>query len=230
MKTKICIKCSKTLPATSEYFRSRKNNKDGLRNECKKCYNKYAREYKKNNADKIKNSKKKYYELNKEKISEKNSLYYKCNKEHILNLNKEYYKLNKQYILKRSRIQSKEWYLNNKDKAKYKNERRRSIKSLLPSNLNSHQWKNIKLHFKNKCAYCGKELPLEQEHFIPLSKGGEYTINNIIPACKSCNCSKRNTDFFEWYPNQKFYSKIREKKILKYLNYKNYNQQLILLK
>mgnify|MGYP003489420683 CR=1 FL=1 len=81
--------------------------------------------------------------------------------------------------------------------------------------------KNIKLEFNNKCAYCGKEKPLSQEHFVALSKGGEFTINNIIPSCQNCNSSKRATDFFEWYPKFKHYSKKREQIILKFLNYNN---------
>jgi 5-methylcytosine-specific restriction endonuclease McrA len=85
--------------------------------------------------------------------------------------------------------------------------------------------------FDNKCAYCGKEKPLAQDHFVPLSKGGEYTNNNIICSCKSCNSSKSDKDFFEWYPEQLFYSKEREAKILKYLNYdkKTQTQQLALI-
>ncbi len=66
---------------------------------------------------------------------------------------------------------------------------------------------------------------LEQEHFVPISSNGPYTANNIIPACKSCNSSKRDSDFFSWYPKQPFYSKRREAKILRYLNYDNDGKQ-----
>ena len=97
----------------------------------------------------------------------------------------------------------------------------RSKKLLLPNTLTLKQWKQVKEYFENRCAYCGKKLPLAQEHFIALSKKGEYTINNIIPSCRVCNSSKIDKDFFEWYPKQKFYSKERERKILKYLGYKN---------
>ena len=61
---------------------------------------------------------------------------------------------------------------------------------------------------------------LHQEHFIPLSKGGGYTHNNIIPACRSCNSSKWNNNFFDWYPKQEFYSEEKENFILNFiLNY-----------
>ena len=105
-------------------------------------------------------------------------------------------------------------------------QKRRAAKKQLSNSLTTKQWNKIKEHFDNKCAYCGKELPLAQEHFIPLSDGGEYTHNNIIPACKSCNSSKKNKSFFDWYPKYKRYSKKREKNILKFLGYKNEVQQL----
>lgn len=76
------------------------------------------------------------------------------------------------------------------------------------------------------CTKCGRDLPLSQDHFIPLSKGGEYTLNNIIPACVHCNSSKHIQSFFEWYPKYKYYSSNREKKILIFLGFKNGNQQL----
>lgn len=43
------------------------------------------------------------------------------------------------------------------------------------------------------CAYCGKEVSLKKitrDHVIPKSKGGANAVENILPACKSCNQSK----------------------------------------
>lgn len=93
------------------------------------------------------------------------------------------------------------------------------MKQLLPATLTIEEWNNIKTNFKEKCAYCGKKLPLTQEHFIPVTQGGAYAISNIIPVCLSCNCSKQDMNFFIWYPKQEYHSKKREKFILEYLNY-----------
>lgn len=38
--------------------------------------------------------------------------------------------------------------------------------------------------------YCNEELPLTNDHVVPLSRGGSNNIDNILPACKGCNCSK----------------------------------------
>ena len=41
-----------------------------------------------------------------------------------------------------------------------------------------------------KCFYCGiNSVPLSMDHMIPTSRGGKHVINNIVPACKSCNNS-----------------------------------------
>ena len=57
---------------------------------------------------------------------------------------------------------------------------------------------------------------LTQDHFIPLSKGGEYSKKNIIPSCRSCNSRKSNKDFYEWYKGDIHYSKERVNKIEEY--------------
>lgn len=163
----------------------------------------YGKEYRKRNKTVLAIKHKKYHEDNIEKV-------------------KEYYKINKAVVAQKQKIYAK----NNRDKYRNTEQKRQAEKKQLPHTLTVDQWQSIKLHFENCCAYCGKKLPLEQEHLLALSKGGEYTNNNIIPACKSCNCSKGNNDFFIWYPKHKNFSTKREKYILKFLNYENGQQQL----
>ena len=46
-----------------------------------------------------------------------------------------------------------------------------------------------------KCYYCEDNTPKKfrtLEHILPLNKGGKHTSNNIVMACLSCNCSKRD--------------------------------------
>ena len=33
---------------------------------------------------------------------------------------------------------------------------------------------------------------------LPLSRGGRYTLENIVPACRSCNTSKCNDEVTGW--------------------------------
>jgi len=49
------------------------------------------------------------------------------------------------------------------------------------------------------CAYCGiAGQPLQRDCVLPLSRGGRYTLDNIVPACGSCNASKCNDEVTGW--------------------------------
>ncbi len=49
------------------------------------------------------------------------------------------------------------------------------------------------------CAYCGEsEGPLQKDCVMALSRGGRYTLDNIVPACRSCNASKCNAEVTSW--------------------------------
>ncbi len=222
MQYKTCTKCGKELPATTEYFSSRKDSKDGMRDQCKECIKEREKQYREENKEKVKEYWKQYREENKEKIKKYKKQYREENKEKVKEYSKQYYEENKEYY-KRYKKQYNKEHPEVRTKAKQK---RRALKFNLPSTLTVDQWNETKEYFNNRCAYCGKEKSLAQEHFVPLSKGGEYTHNNIIPACRSCNSSKNNKDFFEWYPQQPYYSKEREQKILDFLGYQQGTQQL----
>jgi 5-methylcytosine-specific restriction endonuclease McrA len=57
--------------------------------------------------------------------------------------------------------------------------------------LTAAQWQIIKAHYGHRCVYCGKKSQhLTQDHITPLSKGGAHTLQNIAPACISCNARK----------------------------------------
>jgi hypothetical protein len=51
--------------------------------------------------------------------------------------------------------------------------------------------------FGGKCAYCG-DLATTWDHIEPVSEGGDTTPGNIVPACVSCNSSKKCNDVIEW--------------------------------
>lgn len=70
--------------------------------------------------------------------------------------------------------------------------------------------------FENKCAYCGSKENLTQDHFIPINKNGSHRIENIVPACKNCNCRKSDALPRYWYTSQTFYSKSQWDRIVKY--------------
>lgn len=48
------------------------------------------------------------------------------------------------------------------------------------------------------CAYCGAPGPLQRDCVLPISRGGRYTLANVVPACRSCNTSKCNAEVTTW--------------------------------
>ena len=180
-----------------------------------------------------------------EQMIERRKEYYEKNKDRLNKVAREWTIKNKDKALENSR----RWKKNNPEKVKTNNVRghknyrekyperkkladhkRNAIIRKLNFGFTDKDWNDCLYYFDNKCAYCGRKLGKPTlEHFIPVIKNGELSRWNVIPACKSCNSSKRNKDFFDWYVNQDFYNEIREKRILKYLNYsKNKIQKLSL--
>jgi 5-methylcytosine-specific restriction endonuclease McrA len=53
------------------------------------------------------------------------------------------------------------------------------------------------------CAYCGAAGPLQKDCMLPISRGGRYTVSNVVPACRSCNASKCNIEVTTWLRRKK---------------------------
>ena len=64
--------------------------------------------------------------------------------------------------------------------------------------LTDAQWAALKAAWGG-CAYCGASgTPLQRDCVLALSRGGRYTLGNIVPVCRSCNASKCNAEVTVW--------------------------------
>lgn len=64
--------------------------------------------------------------------------------------------------------------------------------------LSAEQWDALTEAWGG-CAYCrARDVPLQRDCVLPISRGGRYTLNNIAPACGSCNASKCNQEVTSW--------------------------------
>lgn len=64
--------------------------------------------------------------------------------------------------------------------------------------LTDEQWDVVQAAWGG-CAYCGATgVPLQKDCLLALSRGGRYTLDNIVPACRSCNASKCNDEVTGW--------------------------------
>lgn len=64
--------------------------------------------------------------------------------------------------------------------------------------LTDEQWSAL-LEAWGGCAYCGATgTPLQRDCVLAISRGGRYTLDNVVPACGRCNASKCNDEVTSW--------------------------------
>jgi 5-methylcytosine-specific restriction endonuclease McrA len=76
--------------------------------------------------------------------------------------------------------------------------RRKRRMDRVEHDLSDEQWAALRTAWGG-CAYCGAtDARLQRDCVLPLSRGGRYTLENIVPACRSCNASKCNDEITGW--------------------------------
>src|SRR5512147_321252 len=82
-------------------------------------------------------------------------------------------------------------------KARATRKRRRRM-AAVEHDLSDEQWAALQEAWGG-CAYCGAtDRPLQRDCVLAISRGGRYTLDNIVPACGSCNASKCNDEVTGW--------------------------------
>jgi len=185
--TKQCTKCGKTKPLTE--FHKQKCGRYGVQSRCKVCRNADQANYRAENLEKVRAADAKWRAENREKRRAYDAKWYAENRDKKLARNSEYFRANQ-------------------DKYRAYTQRRRAKKRNAPGDFTSADWKAKLEYYGYRCRYCGihksetSEGWLEADHAIPLSQGGTNFISNIVPACKSCNCSKGTKTFTEFLNGQ----------------------------
>lgn len=76
--------------------------------------------------------------------------------------------------------------------------RRRRRVARADNDLTEVEWRSL-VEAWGGCAYCGAEpTRLQRDCVLPISRGGRYTLDNVVPACPSCNASKCNSEVTGW--------------------------------
>jgi 5-methylcytosine-specific restriction endonuclease McrA len=87
--------------------------------------------------------------------------------------------------------------VNRSRKARSARKRKRRM-DRVEHDLSDEQWQALQAAWGG-CAYCGAtDTPLQRDCVLALSRGGRYTLDNIAPACRSCNASKCNDEVTTW--------------------------------
>lgn len=195
------------FPCTEEYFYINKSNKsDGLCPKCKECSKAKSMDWKHNNIKRTSELRKRYRKKEENRKKEANR------------------ESNRKY---RASEKYQQWLRDNPDKIKGYNKKRNNKNH----KINKREWDSCKEYFNNRCAYCG--LPIE-EHFrkrlgeiqkVDLHKehvycGGRNDLKNCVPSCNTCNTSKHEASFNDWYNlSNPVYDKDRYHKICQWIRY-----------
>jgi hypothetical protein len=117
----------------------------------------------------------------------KGRTYYAGNRERIILANWKYAKANPE-IDRSGRISSRS------------NARAASVGS--EGTFSPKEWRDLVTYFGQSCAYCTRHESvvgkLTADHVTPLSRGGTGYIDNILPACLSCNATKGDKTLLEF--------------------------------
>lgn len=181
-------------------FRIKNNKFKTLFSYCKNCEKEYSKVYRAKNNEKLCSLKSEYYFKNKEEILLKQKKYKTENKERILHVkrigNKAYREKNKEKIIERRKIYGKT--LSCKVSKKNYKHKRRAIE-----NNGDLKHKDLVKLEKNakKCYWCECKIYDKKyhiDHYIPLAKGGEHTLSNLVISCPMCNFKKGSKNPIEF--------------------------------
>ncbi len=181
MNKKICTDC-KFLLVYTQYSKNPKN-KDGYLHQCKSCVYKKTKIRLSKNKELIKKQRREIYHRNRDKNIQDAIRWGRINKE------------------KRD-IAKKKWRDKNKELTNHLTKNYIYRKKHAKGSHTLEEYNEKVERFGGLCVYCNKNKGDTKDHIIPLSKGGTNFIDNIVPACRSCNSSKRDKTLLEWIKNK----------------------------
>lgn len=175
----------------------------------KKAYDEAHKEeiiaYRLRKGEELKAKKRAYYAANRERLKNNVKLNSIKNRDRILEYQASYYAANTDKVKSNVAAYRKA----NPDKKMHLENRRRARKF---ANGGSHTLEELIEKFEslgNVCYYCGVKGKLTIDHNIPLCRGGTDNIDNILPACRSCNSKKNAMTTDEFLSKSKTLNKTK---------------------
>lgn len=169
--SKECTVCKLSLKI-SEFSKNIKN-RDGYLHQCKKCVRKRVLKWRSENPEEAK--------------SRRKVQYFKRRDKNIMDA-VEWGKVNRE----KRNVAKNKWRAKNKPLTNHYTKMYLYRQKRAAGSHTLEEYLSKLYMFSGKCAYCRERLADTRDHVIPLSKGGTNFIDNIVPACRSCNSSKRD--------------------------------------
>jgi 5-methylcytosine-specific restriction endonuclease McrA len=185
---KRCMDCGET---DLSKFGTNNAYKDGLMPRCRECNNTHARQYYAAHSERPKTYSHAQFLANPE-------YYRKASREREARLRQESTDFRKNNYNKAQRW-IKSHPMRYSELLKASNAKRRARVMGAEGQYTSQEWLDLKTDYGNHCVYCGESVEKpEPDHVVPLRLGGANSIDNIAPACESCNASKNATPLLVW--------------------------------
>jgi 5-methylcytosine-specific restriction endonuclease McrA len=203
-ESKRCTKCGESKPLGD--FTPNRRASQGVNNWCKPCYNAYSAAHYRENIEKRREQARTLRARNAEKSIEKNRRWREANPDYYIRR----YEAMREEIRPRTRARywanredeirkAVEWAKRNPAKVNARGARRTARKQSAPGRgVSSAEWQAVLDASLGICSYCNERKPLALDHVEPLSLGGAHDPDNLTAACKSCNCSKKDTPLLVW--------------------------------
>lgn len=171
------------------------------------------------NVERIREAKRRYRVANPEKIREQHRQWYEANTGRVRENQRRWRTENvervretarrrRQANLEKARVHRRRWQQTNPEKVREQKRRRRAQKRNLAATFTSKHERIALDYFNGCCAVCERQLKdlfgthtVNFDHWIPLSKGGGTTPDNMLPLCgglNGCNNRKHVSDPVEW--------------------------------
>lgn len=199
MNKKRCTHCG--VEKDLSEFPNDKRLKSGIKAYCKTCQKIVYDSWRQKNKDKIRVLNRRWASENPEKCRASEKKYRQNNPDKSREWTRKWHLKNLESVRHNARESMRIWRKDNPEKMQtYHSLREAKIKNAPGTGITPAEWRTIKNETDNRCVYCGKKFDvLEIDHVEPLTKGGRHDVDNIVPACKSCNSSKGNRTLLRFF-------------------------------
>lgn len=165
------------------YYREHADEQKKYKQSRKEWYREYKKSWEKKNIDRIRASRLSRKEL----ANQRRRQHYLENPDSAIARTRAYRQVHPEY--------NREYAQAHPEIIRLKTAHRRARKKKAEGSYTVEEWELLKVQYKYSCLCCGRkepEIKLTIDHIVPLTKGGDNTIDNLQPLCYSCNSAKRS--------------------------------------
>jgi 5-methylcytosine-specific restriction endonuclease McrA len=185
--TKRCTRCGEEKPL-EEYGRAR-GYRMGRNSRCRACIRIVSAEWKAAHPEQVKSGNARYRREQPDRVRASKRAYKASPKGIAMEASAEYRSAAVQRTLR--------WLREHPDRRNAYARQRREALRFAAGAVTTEELAELLTANEGKCAYC-PNFADTFDHVVPLSRGGEHVLENILPACRPCNSSKSDSPLWDW--------------------------------